>query len=660
MLPPEDGQKFFITPPIISTSSYRPYNGLGTPKIARAITGGRNYVSYNAIPGPSSRNPTSGSNVSILENKTPLDSTPSKKLDTLPSTLSSGDDEASQEVTQESRESVERSRKCLRSYSCRYRHKGKTDTCHARLASYENLLKHVDMHLERSFPKHHDNEHEHQEEFQSIKLGRQCRWGSCRYTAQTLQDLKHHIYHDHLRGELKCFFKGCDEKIYRSVPYNGYTTTKTKTNGYTDDSALLSTRNVVIQHDAKEHPKPWLEATLRPTCKSRLSPTRPKPPPIDTNLIIPPYMLSTPPILPAPTARPKSATQLKSDVSSRSKNGDQDQAQNQNQNESQSQNGTDSRNQSSSSTTRQPSPSPDPLSLLPLPLRFPPVPASALPRHILQEKEDEAVSLGRSPSSSSSSFSGLTTRTQNHIPNSISHSKSSSSSSSSSNGTSEMMDLILPNRNDEEIPFWPKCGEAISYESTGTFSGSIFPSTVPEEDDEDSWERDKAGQLIIPSSTERDYKQLTVRKRGPARNGKMGLGRPRLGVSADYFEERRKDALRLAKKKEKRELGAEGGVKRKRSVDEDGDGRAGKENEMPDQGQVASDDVMVIDVDGRADSAQGQDIKDNKGIFRKLPLDTIRNAALRYSARKNKRSIGYEVWKEVIRFEGEGRYFEEL
>nr|XP_019047358.1 hypothetical protein I302_03971 [Kwoniella bestiolae CBS 10118]OCF26288.1 hypothetical protein I302_03971 [Kwoniella bestiolae CBS 10118] len=192
---------------------------------------------------------------------------------------------------------------------------------------------------------------------------------------------------------------------------------------------------------------------------------------------------------------------------------------------------------------------------------------------------------------------------------------------------------ILPFRDEDEVPFFPSCGEAISYDSTGTFSGSIFPSTVPSEGDEGR-EKDGLGRFIVPSASEDGGMQLTVRKKLPANNGKVGLGRPRLGVSADVFEWHRKQ----------RELA----VKKQKMKDRKGKGK-GKEVDL---------DKMEMDVQNDNTLIEGQ--KEEEKTMTKWHPDLIRSSALRYATRKTKRSVGVETWKQVIRFENEGRYWGEL
>ncbi|WWC87063.1 uncharacterized protein L201_001948 [Kwoniella dendrophila CBS 6074] len=461
----------------------------------------------------------------------------------------SGFGECDDEYTQDDHEIIKRSKETLKSFQCRFKcsngnPNGITTSCNAILGNYDFLLKHVNNHIHRILPD--ANDRFENENFFSNNQQRtyNCQWANCKQMNLNVEQLKRHIKLDHLDTELRCPFKGCNEKMFKA--------------GYAQSSSTIHTQ------DTKRHPKPWLDQSFKPKMLLRLRPVKPRP--IAPKWVLPAYMVSTPPIIPK---------------------------------------GKD----------KTPSASPTPKSGI----FFRPV--SSIPRHMLDET-----------SSTSSSFGD--DRSVTYDPK--------------FRYGSEYKDNILPSRNEHEIPFWPLCGDAISYDSTGTCAGSIFPSTA-QFDEEDNRERDKFGRLIIPTTSERPetgYRGMTIRKKGLTKYGqKMCTGKIKFGVPANIFEYNRKQIEIVVSAQEKQ--------KQKHLV-------VRKHLEQKKQRKITLSYMGKQSILISSQSSDGIGNEEKEKNFTKLHPDVIRNSAIRYASRKTRRSVGSEMWKEAIRFESEGRYWDEL
>ncbi|WWD07850.1 hypothetical protein V865_005957 [Kwoniella europaea PYCC6329] len=514
MFSPKGSPEFSIIPPNISTSPYKPFRPSKKPVSSKGSLDA--FDGSNAQAGPSRIRAQSGFD-------TPLN-LPDLFLTKLNPFTANQNDAVDIQQRMEDVQILKQSKEQLGSYTCRI------ERCNAILGNYEILLMHVDKHLQKMHA--HTYQEDTQDNDDNFFLRRRprynCPWGNCKQVEYDMEQLKRHIEVIHLEPELRCPFKGCNDKLYKP--------------GYGISS---------ISYHSQKHPFPWEESSFQPNCLKSYRPVNPPPPLPD--IVLPAYMISHPPILPRGQIQPKSKT-------------------------------------------RTPSP--------------PSIPIPSIPRYIYEEDEffiPSTPKLGK-------------TGSNKNLP-----------------AFRKMEHPILPNRNDDTIPFFPLCGEGISYDSTGTFSGSIFPSTVPPEGDEDR-ERDSMGNFIVPSASEDGAIQLQIKKKLPNRNGKMGLGRPRLGVPADVFEWHRKQK-EMRKKNEKLK-------DRKGKV---------KATEIS-----SSDEKMDIDgLQGTAVIAE-EKVKELNLNLKKCHPDLIRSSALRYSTRKTGRSVGVDVWKEVIRFENEGRYWGEL
>ncbi|WWC67774.1 uncharacterized protein I206_101686 [Kwoniella pini CBS 10737] len=565
MFSSQDQQKFTINPPIISTSSYipyKPYQSIKTNEInERNLNDSFNY--NNDITG-SSKNTISGLNYLTNKNNNQLNRNHYNKLFNLSLTLIDGIDKFDNELSKEQNEFLNKIKKSNQIYICRFRNSSKNhhhhhqqygNSCNAKLGNYENLLKHVDMHLRNTYLTYqYDTNHLYH-----------CQWGTCRYYSNSIRELQEHYLNEHLKIELKCIFKGCKEKLL-----------KTSLIGYENSYSNFENLNLsLLSHieDERKHPKRLFNEnllSLRSNLQIKLIPK--KPTFIDSNLELPPYMITIPPIL-------SKSFSIKIP----------------------------------SSPSPSPSPSPDPISL-PQTHSIP-----ILAKRFIKQQEYDNFSFQNSCSSSSSSSSSSKLKSRfNEKENQIKISK--------------MMKIILPNRN-EEIPFWPLCGESISFESTGTFSGSIFPSTIllssnEENENNNDKEKDKFGNFIIPCSDEFKKLKLSIRKKGLNKNDKLCLGKPKLGVGIYICNDNNNN--------EKKKL------KRKRI-----------ENEINEINQI---DIKILNNQKVIENSTLNSINENK----RFHPDQIRNSAIQYAIRKTKRSIGFEMWKEVINFENEGKYFEEL
>ncbi|WVQ97910.1 hypothetical protein IAU59_005027 [Kwoniella sp. CBS 9459] len=171
---------------------------------------------------------------------------------------------------------------------------------------------------------------------------------------------------------------------------------------------------------------------------------------------------------------------------------------------------------------------------------------------------------------------------------------------------------IAPDRNEDDVPFYPTCGEASPGYFVG-FSCSIFPSNKGESGESVVQPlTDRKGRKIIPSSSRADQHPFTVRKRPTGKSGQVILGKPKLALSADIYAERQKtlDAEKKSKLKGKFR---------------------------------------------RAMARNGWQTKDEaiKAKLKKLSFDQIRKAGMRFAAKQVGTSVGYAFWKEVVRFEAE-------
>ncbi|KAK6903906.1 hypothetical protein I203_107417 [Kwoniella mangroviensis CBS 8507] len=506
--------EFSIIPPNISTSPYKPFRPSKKPVSTFGSLDA--FDGSNAQAGPSRIRAQSGF-------ETPLN-LPDPFLTKLDPFTSNQHGVVDIQQSVEDAQILKRSKEQFGSYTCRI------ERCKAILGNYEILLKHVDKHLQKmhAHTYQEDIQDNDDDNFFSRRRPRyNCPWGTCKQDEHDIERLKRHIEVVHLAPELRCPFKGCNDKLYKP--------------GYGISS---------ISYHSQRHRIPWEESSFQPSFLNSYLPVNPSPPLPD--IVLPAYMISHPPILPRGQIQPKSKTRTASP---------------------------------------------------------PYVPIPSIPRYIYEEDDFFIPSTPKSGKTGSNK-SPPTFRKMEHP--------------------------ILPNRNDDTNPFFPLCGEAISYDSTGTFSGSIFPSTVPPEGDEDR-ERDSLGNFIVPSASEDGAVQLQIRKKLPNKIGKMGLGRPKLGVPADVFEWHRKQ-------KEMR-------MKNQKLKDRKGKGKTT---------EISSDEKMDLgDLQVTAVIAE-EKLKELKLNLKKCHPDSIRSSALRFASRKTGRSVGVDVWKEVIRFENEGRYWGEL
>ncbi|WVQ69080.1 uncharacterized protein L199_007292 [Kwoniella botswanensis] len=514
MFSPKGSPEFSIIPPNISTSPYKPFRPSKKPVSTFGSLDA--FDGSNAQAGPSRIRAQSGFDIPL--------NLPDPFFTQHNSFTGNQHDAVDIQQRVEDAQILKQSKEQLGSYTCR------VERCNAILGNYEILLKHVDKHLQKMHahayqedPRDNDDDNF----FFRRRPKYNCPWGNCKQDEYDIERLKRHIEVAHLEPELRCPFKGCNDKLYKA--------------GYGISS---------VSHHFEKHPLPWEESSSQPSFRNSYLPVNPPPPLPD--IVLPAYMISHPPILPRGQNQPISKT-------------------------------------------RTPSP--------------PSIPIPSIPRYIYEEDD---IFIPSTP-------------------------KSGKTGSNKSPPTFRKMEHpMLPNRNDDTIPFFPLCGEAISYDSTGTFSGSIFPSTVPPEGDEDR-ERDSMGNFIVPSASEDGAVYVQIKKKLPNRNGIVRLGRPRLGVPADVFEwNRKRREIRLKKEKMK---------------DSKGKGKATN---------VTSDEKMDIDgLQGTAVIAEGK-VRELSLNLKKWHPDLIRSSALRYASRKTRRSVGVDVWKEVIRFENEGRYWGEL
>ncbi|WWD22127.1 hypothetical protein CI109_106616 [Kwoniella shandongensis] len=113
-----------------------------------------------------------------------------------------------------------------------------------------------------------------------------CGWYKCTSTGYTtVQELEQHVETAHLNPKLDLFcpFKDCHDRIIRSY------------------AAIPSHYD-----DVRSHPRPWTVESLLPTPFGERTRPPAEPSPIDTSseLSVPPYLISCPPVRPWPQGRP--------------------------------------------------------------------------------------------------------------------------------------------------------------------------------------------------------------------------------------------------------------------------------------------------------------------------------------------------------------------